>query len=51
MTFLYLQAVKEERYCLTQLGEPYEQYLRRVPQFNLILGIVRLLQGSNVAGR
>ncbi len=51
VTCFYLQAVGEERYCLTQFGEPYEQYLRRVPQFNLILGIVRLLQGSNVAGR
>ena len=43
-TFLYLQAVREERYCLVQLGEPYEQYLRRVPRFNVVLGIVRLLQ-------
>jgi protein-S-isoprenylcysteine O-methyltransferase Ste14 len=43
-TFLYLQAVREERHCLAQLGEPYEQYLRRVPRFNFILGIVRLLQ-------
>jgi protein-S-isoprenylcysteine O-methyltransferase Ste14 len=43
VTFFYLQAVREERYCLAQLGEPYEQYLRRVPRFNFILGIVRLL--------
>ena len=42
-TFFYLQAVREERYCLAQFGEPYEQYLRRVPRFNFILGIVRLL--------
>jgi protein-S-isoprenylcysteine O-methyltransferase Ste14 len=43
-TFFHLQAVREERYCLVQLGEHYEQYLRRVPRFNFILGIVRLLQ-------
>jgi protein-S-isoprenylcysteine O-methyltransferase Ste14 len=43
-TFFYLQAMGEERYCLAQLGEPYEQYRRRVPRFNLVLGIVRLLQ-------
>jgi len=49
VTFLYLQAVKEERYCLTQLGEPYEQYLGQVPRFNLVLGIMRLLQGSYAA--
>jgi protein-S-isoprenylcysteine O-methyltransferase Ste14 len=42
-TLFYVQAVREERYCLSQLGEPYEQYLRRVPRFNFILGIVRLL--------
>ena len=42
--FFHNQAVREERYCLAHLGEPYEQYLRRVPRFNFILGIVRLLQ-------
>jgi protein-S-isoprenylcysteine O-methyltransferase Ste14 len=44
--FFYLQAVKEERYCLAQLGEPYEQYLRRVPRFNIVLGIMRLPRGG-----
>jgi protein-S-isoprenylcysteine O-methyltransferase Ste14 len=44
VTFFYLQAVREEGYCLARLGEPYQQYLRRVPRFNLVLGIVRLLQ-------
>jgi protein-S-isoprenylcysteine O-methyltransferase Ste14 len=50
-TFFYLQAVREERYCLAQLGELYQQYLRRVPRFNIVLGIMRLLQGSNVVGK
>jgi protein-S-isoprenylcysteine O-methyltransferase Ste14 len=44
--FFYLQAVREERYCRAQLGEPYEQYLRRVPRFNIVLGIMRLSRGS-----
>jgi len=44
VTLFYLQAVREERYCLAQLGEPYEQYLGRVPRFNLILGIVHLIK-------
>lgn len=39
-----IQAVKEERYCLSRFGEPYAQYLRRVPRFNILLGIRRLLQ-------
>ena len=43
-TFFYLQAVKEEGYCLAQLGEPYKQYLRRVPRFNIVLGMIRLLR-------
>ena len=50
-TFFYLQAVREERYCLAQLGEPYEQYLGRVPRFNFILGIVHLMQRSNISRR
>ena len=45
-TFFYLQAVREESYCLAQLGEPYALYLRRVPRFNIILGIFRLLRGA-----
>ncbi|MBN2389077.1 MAG: isoprenylcysteine carboxylmethyltransferase family protein [Anaerolineae bacterium] len=45
-TFFYLQAVREERYCLAQLGESYEQYCWRVPRFNVALGIVRLLRGG-----
>ena len=46
VTLFYLQAVREERYCLAQLGEPYEQYLRRVPRFNIILGMMRLARGG-----
>ena len=46
-TCFYLQAVREERYCLAQLGESYELYLRRVPRFNIVLGVIRLLRGSN----
>jgi protein-S-isoprenylcysteine O-methyltransferase Ste14 len=40
-----LQAVLEERSCLTQFGETYAQYLRRVPRFNILLGILRFLKG------
>jgi protein-S-isoprenylcysteine O-methyltransferase Ste14 len=46
VTLFTVQAVKEEHYCLSQLGEPYRQYLERVPRFNLVLGIMRLLQGA-----
>jgi protein-S-isoprenylcysteine O-methyltransferase Ste14 len=43
-----IQAVQEEAYCLQRLGEPYQAYLERVPRFNIILGIVRVLRGKEV---
>ena len=46
VTLFYLQAVREERYCLAQLGEPYKQYLRRVPRFNIVVGMMRLPRGG-----
>jgi len=42
--FFYQQAVKEERYYLAEFGESYAQYCRRVPRFNIVLGMMRLLQ-------
>ena len=45
-TLFHLQAVREERFCLAQFGGLYEQYLWRVPRFNIILGGIRLLRGG-----
>lgn len=42
----YVQAVREEGYCLAHFGEPYERYCRRVPRFNIVLGAIRLLRGG-----
>ena len=50
-TFFYLQAVREERTCLVQFGEPYEQYRRQVPRFNVVLGLMRLLQRDRERGK
>lgn len=44
VTCFYVQALREEKHCLAQLGEPYERYMRRVPRFNILLGTVRLLR-------
>ena len=44
-TLFYFHAVQEERYCLAQFGEPYAIFLQRVPRFNILLGILRILQG------
>jgi protein-S-isoprenylcysteine O-methyltransferase Ste14 len=39
----YRQAVEEETYCLARLGEAYRLYMQRVPRFNFILGVSRVL--------
>jgi protein-S-isoprenylcysteine O-methyltransferase Ste14 len=44
-SLFYIQAVQEEMFCLTRFGEPYARYRRRVPRFNILLGILRILQG------
>lgn len=43
----YLQSVAEEGFCRERFGEPYEQYLRRVPRFNFVGGLVRLARASS----
>lgn len=51
VTLFCLQAVGEEKYCLARFGGAYEGYLRRVPRFNVVLGIVRLLQRDETSWR
>jgi protein-S-isoprenylcysteine O-methyltransferase Ste14 len=51
VTAWHRQAVLEERTCLSRLGEPYQQYLRRVPRYNIVLGVVRLLRESRGSRR
>lgn len=43
----YLQSVAEERFCREEFGEPYEDYLRHVPRFNFVWGIIRLCRTSS----
>ena len=47
--FFYLQAVTEEEQCKQTLGQQYQDYLNRVPRFNIIIGVFRLLQNRNSA--
>lgn len=42
--FFYLQTIKEEEYCLTHFGKTYRNYLRRVPRFNIFLGLYRIFR-------
>jgi protein-S-isoprenylcysteine O-methyltransferase Ste14 len=46
VTSFYGQAAREEAYCLAQWGEAYARYLRRVPRFNALLGMARLVSKS-----
>ncbi|UCF20313.1 MAG: isoprenylcysteine carboxylmethyltransferase family protein [Gemmatimonadota bacterium] len=39
--FFYVQARKEEGFCVQSLGNAYEDYLKRVPRFNFVSGFLR----------
>jgi protein-S-isoprenylcysteine O-methyltransferase Ste14 len=41
---LWVHTVREERQCVRRLGDDYRAYARRVPQFNLFLGLVRWIR-------
>lgn len=38
-----LYTVREDRDCLRRFGQDYADYRRRVPRFNFVVGIIRLL--------
>lgn len=40
----YVQALHEEAYCSDRFGQAYHVYARRVPRFNALLGLWRLLR-------
>ena len=44
--FFYLQAVREEKYCIDKFRELYKHYIQQVPRFNVVLGILRLFSGG-----
>lgn len=37
----YLGGVDEDRFVVKKFGKSYQDYMKRVPRFNIILGIVR----------
>jgi len=41
---LYLNTFDEESSNIDKFGEPYKQYMQRVPRLNFVLGILRLLR-------
>ena len=44
VALMYLSAAAEEGECSERLGEPYREYLRRVPRFNILAGVFRRLR-------
>jgi protein-S-isoprenylcysteine O-methyltransferase Ste14 len=51
VTFFYLQAHMEERFCAMQLGAEYAAYMKRVPRFNFVVGLLRNLPGKAQGSR
>ena len=39
--FFYLHTLQEEKYCIETFGVEYQQYMHRVPRFNILLGLIR----------
>ncbi len=48
--FFYLQARNEERFCVRGLGAEYAAYMKRVPRFNFVVGLLRHLRRGSRNG-
>jgi len=44
MVFFYIQAIVEERFCKKNLGTEYEDYSRKVPRMNVLLGLFLIVK-------
>ena len=47
--FFYLQAMAEEKQFLQTLEHQYRDYAARVPRFNIVIGVFRLLRNRSSA--
>ncbi|MBN2572611.1 MAG: hypothetical protein JXA68_10825 [Ignavibacteriales bacterium] len=44
ISLISIQAVKEEKYCSTLLGDDYNDYCQLIPRFNFITGVIKVIE-------
>ena len=42
MALAYADTFKADQRCIVKFGDPYRQYIKRVPRVNFVLGLIRL---------
>ena len=42
MALAYVDTFRADQRCIEKFGDPYRQYMQRVPRVNFVLGLVRL---------
>ena len=42
MVLAYVDTFKADQGCILKFGDPYRQYVQRVPRVNFVLGLIRL---------
>lgn len=47
LIWLDIQAADQD--CIEKFGDEYQQYMKRVPQINFLLGVIRLIQAKRVS--
>jgi protein-S-isoprenylcysteine O-methyltransferase Ste14 len=43
IVLFYVYTLREEEFCVRHLGSAYEDYCKRVPRFNVMIGMIRYL--------
>ena len=43
IVLFYVYTLREEEFCVRYLGSAYEDYCKRVPRFNVMIGMIRYL--------
>lgn len=46
MVLVYADTYKADQDCIEKFGDPYKQYIQKVPRVNFLLGILRLIKNK-----